>query len=114
MDNVNKLKNVITGATTAPQYFRNALFREDNPAGKETKEERETTSEEERGGRRAKSLWVEEKSWVKDGKQLQEAEKKFTWQKKVPKICCLFCLLVDTYIPLADQLHFCLMTSASF
>lgn len=54
MYNVNKLKHVIAGAIAAPQYFRNALVSKDYPAGKATKEERLTASEEERGGRRAK------------------------------------------------------------
>lgn len=65
MYNVNKLKHVIAGAITAPQYFRNALFNKDYPAGKATKEERLTTSQEERGGRRAKCFKVELKNKVR-------------------------------------------------
>ena len=64
MYNVNKLKNAIAGAIMAPQYFRNALFSKDYPAGKATKEERVSTSEEERGGRRAKCFKVELKNKV--------------------------------------------------
>lgn len=64
MYNINKLKNAIAGAIVAPQYFRNALFSKDYPAGKATKEKRMTTSEEERGGRRTKCFKVELKSKV--------------------------------------------------
>lgn len=65
MYNVNKLKHVIAGAIAAPQYFRNALVSKDYPAGKATKEERLTASEEERGGRRAKCFKVELKNKVR-------------------------------------------------
>lgn len=40
----------------APQYFRNAVFSKDYPAEKATKEERVSTSKEEKVGRRAKCL----------------------------------------------------------
>lgn len=64
MYNVNKLKNAIAGDITAPQFFRNALCSKDYPAGKATKEERVTTSEEKRGRRKAKCFKVELKNTV--------------------------------------------------
>lgn len=64
MYNINKLKNAIAGAIMAPQYFRNALFSKDYPAGKAAKEERVTASEEERGGQGVKCFKIELKNKV--------------------------------------------------